>query len=232
ALQSEPLPPFFELEAIHKNGTRIPLEVSARFLYAGERAVSIVCVLRDITLKKKLEQQRNDFLAMLTHDIKNPVSVVLGYTELLLEDAGRLQQTEQKKMLLRLRSNALTVHSLVTNYLDLSKIESGHLTLARQPLGINTVLRAVVQQYEAEANRHGLTVQLDCREDVPAVNGDPLALERVCANLLHNAVKFTPKGGRIIVRSGYDGRDVFLSITDTGPGISSEEVSSLFEKYQ
>jgi signal transduction histidine kinase len=97
---------------------------------------------------------------------------------------------------------------------------------------MNAVVRSVVQQYEAEADRQQVTVHVCLPDDVPAIDGDHFALERVFANLLHNALKFTPGGGRITVDSGYDGSDVWVSITDTGPGIPPEELSSLFEKYQ
>ncbi len=227
-LRGEPLPALFELEGVDKSGKLIPLEVSTSILGESERPVGMVCVLRDISLKKKLERQRADFLAMLTHDIKNPVHVILGYAELLLED---INDTEQRTLLQRLRSNALTLHSLVTNYLDLSKIESGHLTLAREPLAINSLLRQVVQQYEGEAIRQDITLSLQLQDDLPPLDADPLALERVFANLLNNALKFTPQQGQVTVRSSLRANAIVATIEDSGPGLPQEEIDALFEKY-
>jgi PAS domain S-box-containing protein len=229
AWRGESLPALFEMEGVHKDGRRIPLEASASFLYEGDKPVGLVSVLRDISPKKELERQRADFLAMLTHDIKNPMHVILGCSELLSEEA---LTEEQHTLLRRLRGNALTVHSLVTNYLDLSKIESGHLTLRPQPLLINTLLRQVSQRYEAEAERRVLALHLQLQDNLPPVEGDPLALERVFANLLHNAIKFTPRFGQITIHSAQRDNSVVVRITDSGPGIAPEELASLFEKYR
>lgn len=229
ALQGESLLALVEVVGVHKNGKRIPLEASASFLYEHGKPVGQVGVLRDITLKKELEQQRADFLAMLTHDIKNPIHVILGCTELLLEE--RLDSGQQN-LLRRLRGNALTVHSLVTNYLEFSKIESGHLSLLWQPVAINSLLRDVGQQYETEAARRSLTLQFELQEELPVIQGDPLALERVFANLLHNALKFTPKFGRISIRSALHGEVLAVMIADSGPGIAHKDLLSLFERYR
>jgi PAS domain S-box-containing protein len=229
ALQGEPLPALFELQGQHKNGALIPLEVSASFLYEDGRRTGLVGVLRDVSLKKELEQQRADFLAMLTHDIKNPMNAILGCAELLL---GEEVNGEQRKLLQRLRGNALTVHSLVTNYLDLSKVESGHLALVRQPLGINSLLHHVEQQYASEASRRNVTLLMHLQGELPLVDGDSLALERVFANLLHNALKFTPQSGQIIIRSFAQPDAVVVMIADSGPGIAHDDIASLFEKYR
>jgi len=214
---------------VHKNGKHIPLEASASFLYEGNKPIGIVTVLRDISLKKELERQRADFLAMLTHDIKNPMHVILGSAELLAEEA----LGEGQHVLLQcLRSNALTVHSLVTNYLDLSKIESGHLLLRRQAVMLNALLRQVGQQYEAAALRQNIELCFSLQEDLPPFTGDPLALERVFANLLHNAIKFTPKFGRITIHSALEDSSLMVRIIDSGPGIAPEELDLLFEKYR
>jgi PAS domain S-box-containing protein len=229
ALRGESLPALFEMQGMHKNGKLIPLEVSASFLYEEGRAVGLVGVLRDVSLKKELERQRADFLAMLTHDIKNPMHVILGCAELLLED---VVDSGQRQLLQRLRGNALTVHSLVTNYLDFSKVESGHLTLVRQPTGINTLLRNIEQQYAGEALRRDITLRLHLQDELPLVDGDSLALERVFANLLHNALKFTPRFGHITICSASQAGAVAVTIADSGPGIAHEELASLFDKYR
>jgi signal transduction histidine kinase len=121
---------------------------------------------------------------------------------------------------------------LVTNYLDFSKVESGHLTLVRQPTGINTLLRNIEQQYAGEALRRDITLRLHLQDELPLVDGDSLALERVFANLLHNALKFTPRFGHITICSASQAGAVAVTIADSGPGIAHEELASLFDKYR
>jgi PAS domain S-box-containing protein len=232
ALRREPLPALFELDVLRPDGSLVPIEAKARFLRVAGTPVGLVCVFRDAREKKALERQRAEFLAMLTHDIKNPLGVILGYCDMLLDPAEERPSPEQTTLLQRLRSNALTIHALITNYLDLSKLEAGHLTLAKQPLVFNELLRQVGQQYEAEAQRRGLRLQLCLQDELPSIEGDPLALARVVANLLHNALKFTPAAGQITVSSAYRDGEVVVAVADTGPGIAPTELPRLFEKYR
>jgi two-component system phosphate regulon sensor histidine kinase PhoR len=232
ALRREPLPSLFELDVLRPDGSLVPVEAKARFLRAAGTPVGLVCIFRDAREKKALERQRAEFLAMLTHDIKNPLGVIVGYCDMLLDPTAGRSAPAQTTLLQRLRSNALTIHSLITNYLNLSKIEAGHLTLAKQPLVLNELLRQVGQQYEAEAQRRGLRLQLCLQEELPPIEGDPLALARVVANLLHNALKFTPESGQITVSSAYRDGEVVAAVANTGLGIAPTELPRLFEKYR
>jgi signal transduction histidine kinase len=168
---------------------------------------------------------------MLSHDIRNPLGVILGYVDLLLETVQE-DAHEERGMLERLKRSALIVHSLVINYLTCSQLEAGQITLAKRPTPINQVLRLVGQQHEAEARRRHLTLEVYGGEQLPPVEADPLALERVFANLLHNALKFTPELGRVTVRAERQDAVVVVTIADTGPGIAPEELPLLFEKYR
>jgi PAS domain S-box-containing protein len=229
----EEVPAVFELELVHKNGGVVPVEVRARFIRDAEgNLIGIQTVHRDISARKMLEQQRADFLAMLTHDIRNPLSVILGYTEMLRETARERQTHGEEDILSRIEISALTVHSLVTNYLDLSKIEAGQLSLAKQPVAINDVLSRVGRQYERESRRQRLTLELRLQEKLPFIEGDPAALERVFANLVHNGIKFTPQQGRVTITSARQNGEVMAAVSDTGPGIAAAEIPELFEKYR
>jgi signal transduction histidine kinase len=181
---------------------------------------------------QELERERADFLAMLTHDIKNPLGVILGCTEILMEEAQERASSEEFHFLERLQSNAMLVHSLVANYLDYSRSESGHLTLNKRLLDLGTLLLRTVQRYEAEARRRVLALNLKLAQDLPPVEGDPLALERIFANLLHNALKFTPEHGHVEINMAEATGGIAVSILDTGYGIAAEEIPLLFQRYR
>jgi signal transduction histidine kinase len=189
--------------------------------------------LRYAVERKRTEQamarQRADFLAMLTHDIKNPLSVILGYTDLLIEDVNEGNIQDLSDILERLKSNALTVHSLVTNYLDLSMIEAGHVSLSKRITNVNDVLRKIGQQYDAEARLRHLRFEFALQQDLPPIEGDIIALERVFANLVYNALKFTPASGRITLSSEVRNGMVVASVADNGPGIAQTQIPRLFE---
>jgi signal transduction histidine kinase len=187
---------------------------------------------RDILARKELDQQRADFLAMLTHDIRNPLGVILGYTEMLLEDAHDRGDASNEHFLERLKSNALMIHALVTNYLDLSQIEAGQLKLSPRPIPLNPLLDRIRQQYEPEARRQHILLRGRLQKGLPLVYGDALALERVFTNLLNNALKFTPEMGQVTISSSRHGAEVVVKVSDTGLGMASEEIPTLFQKYR
>jgi len=202
-----------------------------RALWEDGYAVRMVGSMTDISAWKQAEEQRADFLAMLTHDIKNPLTVVLGYVDILLDEQDSLLTGEGAELLGRVKSNALTVHSLVTNYLDLSKIEAGHWDIPTQPVSVEQILHKIGQQYTAEAQVRRLHFSVEQPEHLPLVNGNVLALERVFTNLLYNALKFTPEGGNVTLRSVEVSGGVKIEVEDTGPGMTREEIPFLFERY-
>ncbi|MBI3796918.1 MAG: PAS domain S-box protein, partial [Deltaproteobacteria bacterium] len=147
----EEIPSVFELELVHKDGSVVPVEVRARFIRDAQgNFTGFQTIHRDITARKALERQRADFLAMLTHDIRNPLGVILGYTEMLRDSARERAAKRDDGLRDRIEVSAFTVHSLVTNYLERSRIEAGQLTLVQESLAINDILSRVGKQYESE----------------------------------------------------------------------------------
>ncbi|HXG19717.1 MAG TPA: PAS domain-containing sensor histidine kinase [Methylomirabilota bacterium] len=216
-----------------KNGEVFYSYLSASPMRSAEGALlGFMGISRDISDRKQLEQQRAEFLAMLTHDIKKPLGAILACTEIVLEGVKAHHLTEEEELLERLRSSVTTIDSLVSNYLDFSRIEAGSLALVRMPLQVDRVLQRVRQQYEAEARRRNLRLEVVTTPEALEVAGDLLALERVFANLVHNALKFTPAGGAIRVQAAPRQGYAVITVKDTGPGVAPEERTFLFEKYR
>jgi PAS domain S-box-containing protein len=222
-----------ELDAVRKDGTTVPIEIRDDALYHEQGELAGVMVMaRDVTVRKELERRRTEFLAMLSHDIKNPLSVLIGYADYLQQEANEHGIVKSVEVLPRIKSSALTILSMVNNYLDLSRIEDQQLIVAHEPLGINDLLRRIGHQYEGEARHRKIRFELFLEAQLPLVAGDPVALDRVFTNLVYNALKFTPSDGRVTVRSVRRSDEVVVAITDSGPGISQEEIPLLFEKYR
>jgi PAS domain S-box-containing protein len=225
----------WETDVIRKDGVCIPVEVCIGVLPGKVGQFQHVhVVLRDISQKKNVERQRADFLEMLAHDIRSPLSVVLGYADLLLSEAkSRASSHEETDMLLSLRSGAFSLSTLVMNYLDLAKIESRPVVVAKGPVALHELLSRVRKQYEQEAQRRQVSLEFSLPDELPMVRGDTMALERVVTNLLHNALKFTPKKGKVTIGAFVRHNDeVVLSVTDTGAGMTAEEIAVVFEKYR
>lgn len=181
--------------------------------------------------KHRTERQRRDFLAMLSHDIRNPLAVILSYSDIVSEEVQGGDLVQAGELLTRLRSTALSVHRLVTNYLDVCRIDAGSLTTRGAPFEVNAVLRQLLDQYRVEAERRDIALTATLDADLPLVAGDPIACDRVVTNLLYNALKFTPPAGRITIGSCARATDVVITVTDTGPGIPPGRLPQLFERF-
>ncbi len=242
----------FEAEIIHKDGRIIPVEARTRAIRDRKGIpVGFQGIYRDISAKKALDRQRGDFLAMLAHDVKNPLAAILGYVDLLQHEVTTPSSSPEGEFVQRIRENAQTTLSLITNYLDLARVEAGAFVLQKSLFPIDMILQRVVQQYAGVAQRHHVTITLDIVEKLPSLTADGMALERVFSNLVRNALKFTPETGHITVRAHrrakhgeasddrrtplpYHVHDegVVVEVIDTGPGIAPGDIPFLFQKYR
>ena len=218
-----------EATYVTRTGQEIDVEVAKRRIqFEGKPA--ILSVAHDVTAQHELGRQRANFLAMVTHDIKNPLAVILGFASMLSE-IGELSP-EQQDIVMRMQASADTVLSLVANYLNLTKIEAGSLALSRRPLALNQLLQSIGDQYGGEAQRQGIAFEQDLAPDLPTIEADELALERAFSNLVHNAVKFTPANGRVTIRSAQKDGQIVVQVQDSGCGISPEDLPSIFQPYR
>ena len=177
------------------------------------------------------EHQRAEQFAMFAHDIKNPLSIIVGYAEMLIERARERGDREDERLLQRLQSHSQTVRTLVANYLDYTREEAGQLVLHRRRIALDELLRRSVEQYLPEAQASGISLELALQDELPSVNVDPVALERIVTNLIHNALKFSSASEQVIVRSFRQSGHVVIAVADTGPGIATEELPTIFDKY-
>lgn len=184
---------------------------------------------RDVTERRQVEAMKADFLAMISHDMKNPVSIIVGYTEILLNDYN--VDSACREMLVSIDSSARGLLHLIMNFLDLSKIEAGALRLHRVETDINEVLHQVVRYQEPLARVKRIAMIEDLRP-VPALRVDRVQMDRVFVNLIGNAIKYTPPAGRVQVQTTSYNGTVEVRIKDTGPGIPAEQQPQLFGKYQ
>lgn len=181
--------------------------------------------------KHTMERRRLEFLSMLSHDIRNPLGVLLGYAEMLDEALHSRDMTEVELLLQRLSTTAHSVYALVTNYLDFSRLKAGQLSLLREPVQLDALVLRLVRQYETDTQRRRLNIKVEAHPRPLTISADSLALERIIANLLSNAVKFTPEEGHITIRIAEEAREVVITVSDTGSGIAAEELPHLFDKY-
>jgi signal transduction histidine kinase len=179
------------------------------------------------------ERVKMDLVAALAHDIKSPLGIIIGYAERLTDQLSADRADADKvEALGRIHDNAQRIVNLVTGFLEASKAEAGKLEIAHRPVAINPLLEQVARQLEPDIRKKSLDLELRLEDRLPDLTGDSAQLERVFWNLLGNAIKFTPSGGKVTVRSSRQDRSVAVSIRDSGIGIKPEDLPLLFTQFR
>ncbi len=183
---------------------------------------------------------REELISMITHDIKIPLSSIIGYASLIFDKTTGHVNPRAKEFVQTIHSNALKILSLIDNFLTSCKIEGGKLRLFIRPVQVNFIVEDLVCVFQADAERKSLSVTTDLAENLPSVLGDENLLFRAISNVVGNAYKFTPVGGSVSIHtrlmsgneSPIEGNSVLIAVSNSGPGIPPEELATIFEKYR
>ncbi len=211
------------------NGRSLRLKLAPLRANGGEIDGAVV-LLQDITKEQQLEQMRRDFISDISHELRTPLSFLQGYTEALIEG---LAQTEAERMeyLGSILDEIYRLRRLVLELLDLAQLESGQLSMARDPLSLTGLIRRVYQKLEPLARDGGQHFSLVLPEEEISVLGDKDRLEQVLLNLLSNALRFTPERGKISLLAEVEEDYVRVKVVDTGVGIPEEDLPYIWERF-
>jgi len=176
-----------------------------------------------------LEENRREFIANVSHEIRTPITSIRGFVEGILD--GTIPEDKREKYLTIIRDEVERINRLVNDLLDLSKIESGEFKLVFKKININELIRRCLIKLEGFIEKKGLDIEANFEHTDVFVLADQDAIERVLINLIHNAIKFTPEGGRIEVGS-YTRKDkVIVYIRDNGVGMSEDDVKKIWDRF-
>jgi len=241
-----------------KNGEFTPMDVSARLI--GDDLIQLM--IRDMSERKRIEEElrksrdmaeeasraKGEFVARVSHELRNPLSGILGMTELVLknaenaenaengESAGSAGNAEQREYLGMIRDAALSLLTIINDLLDFSKMEAGRLDLRPVDFDLRETLEKIVKSFGVRAAAKNLELRLRIADNVPdLVRGDPARLAQVARNFLDNAVKFTDEGSvsldvKRVERPG-DAIKLLFQVRDTGSGIAGEDLPKLFQSF-
>jgi signal transduction histidine kinase len=178
---------------------------------------------------RRLERLRDDLIHMVVHDLRQPLTVIRGFLDILeFHDAQKLSAGTQALAKIARRS-AEDLLTMIGSILDVSKMETGEMKLQREPCDLDTLIRAVLTTTQPLPDNR--TVTLDSPESPLAVTADVSLIRRVLQNLLSNALRYTPAGDDVRIVVTPSGSDVRVAVTDTGPGIAPEYHQHIFEKF-
>ncbi|MGA3116470.1 MAG: PAS domain S-box protein [Syntrophobacteraceae bacterium] len=252
-LQAEILPVLFthgdwtgEMDVLTRDGRQIPALVNLFLIRddAGQPKY-IAEIITDMTHQKEAEleilrakdlaesadRMKSAFLASMSHELRTPLNSIIGFTGILLQGLAGPLNEEQKKQMGMIQKSARHLLQLINDVLDISKIEAGQLTLSIEQYDLCESLKSVLQIIRPMAEKKGLKLTVDIDSAVCNMVSDRRRVEQILINLVNNAIKFTDYG-EVRIKSSVDEMRLITSITDTGIGISAQNITTLFETFR
>ena len=173
---------------------------------------------------------KGDFLATMSHELRTPLNSILGFSEVLLSGPGL--NDKQNRWIHNIQSSGEQLLNLINDILDLAKIEAGKMQLRIEDFSIRDVFEVMLTMFRQRAEKKNIELREQVIGDVPLLRQDPGKIQQILANLLSNAITFTPEGGRILFSAEASGGMLTLIVADTGVGIAPEEQELVFEKFR
>ena len=197
---------------------------------------NLVNLQRELTRKnielERLNELKNKFLGMASHDLRNPIGVILGYSDYLLEDLDNKLSEDQIKMLNTIQHSSEFMLNLLENLLDIAAIESGKLLLVLQKTNIQKLVTKNANLNGVIAAKKNINIQVETSVPIPEVKIDVNKIEQVMNNLISNAIKYSMPGTFIQVNISIDDGLIIVAVTDQGQGIPTDEMDKLFKPFQ
>lgn len=240
--QSEPLPPEMEHMLDHvlsfEEEIEEELEIDGAYygitfspLYSGESIRGAVAVLHNMTEQHRLEKLREDFIANVSHELRTPIAMLQGYSEAILDDVGATEE-ERREMTKIIYEESQRMGRLVTDLLNLARLESGHMRLYKDIVQINGIIERMTMKFSQVAKEKGIHLSFATDlDDWAATELDEDRIEQVMTNLIDNAMRHTPEKGQVIVHVEQERGFAKISVNDTGVGIPPEDLDYVFERF-
>lgn len=184
--------------------------------------------MQDVTNLKMMDRIKSDFIHTVSHDLRSPLTAILGYVE-LLERIGPLND-QQREFVRRVQFSVHSITALVNDLLDLGRIEAG-FDASRDEVSLQTVLHYTLDTFQNQAQEKRITLSVHVAAGLPVLRGNPIRLRQLMDNLVGNAIKYTPQGGSVWVTLRVEDGQVILQVTDSGAGIPLADQPHIFEKF-
>jgi PAS domain S-box-containing protein len=228
----------YETVRVRKDGSKIEISLTVSPIRTADgQIIGASKIARDITERKRLVREleeanrlKDEFLATLSHELRTPLNAIMGYGRMLR--SGSLAEELRARALELIDRNAHSLARLVSDVLDVSRIVSGKMRLSLKPCDVTSVVAAAIEVVRPTLDVKRIELDFATEPGPTSILGDPDRLQQVFWNLLTNAAKFTPDGGRISVRVSRTSRHARIRITDTGTGIDAALLPHVFERFR
>lgn len=185
-------------------------------------------VLRDVTYLKEMDRVKSEFVATVAHDLRSPLTAILGYVG-LLDKFGPVNE-QQAEYIRQIRASVLSISALLSDLLELGNIESG-LDAHKEPIQIGPLVQRVADDFRFQANTRRVALNAHVGPNLPPVWGNPTRLRQMMSNLVENAIKYTPDNGQVTVTAAAEEGFVVITVTDTGIGIPAVDQPFIFDRF-
>jgi two-component system NtrC family sensor kinase len=190
--------------------------------------VGLVVTMQDITYLKEIDRVKSEFVSTVSHDLRSPLTAILGYVE-LLDRVGPVN-SQQSDFIRRIRMSVNNITALINDLLDLGRIEAG-FDVRNEVTYFNAIIGYAIEGMRSQINEKNQVLIVDVSDDLPPVLGNPIRLRQMVNNLLGNAVKYTPAGGEIRLNALAEGDQIIFRVADNGPGIPAMDQPYIFDKF-
>jgi signal transduction histidine kinase len=214
------------------NQNRMHLQaLSAPFWGPDHQVLGTVTVFHDISSFKELDEMKNDFVRMVSHELRSPLAAIRQQHTVILDGLAGELQPKQVEMLSRAQARIQGLLDLINDLLDLSRMEAGRGQLEQVPLQLGKVLQEVVELLQARAEDQQVRLLLELPAPLPLILADRRSMEEVFINLVSNAVNYSPDGGQVTISGMSHGDYLEVAVRDNGIGIEPEEIGKIFDKF-
>lgn len=196
------------------------------------KTIGMVAVLSDVTRQRELEQMKSEFVSNVTHELRTPIVTVKQALATISKLASGKMGEQESKLMDIAKRNIENLGVLVNDLLDMSKIEAGKLEIKKTPTDVKTLVTDNISMFTPWANSKEIHLEDSCVDGLPQIMVDPTRIGQVLGNLISNAIKYTPQGGKITVCARLSNNHIEISVTDTGIGIEQCDLGKIFDKFQ
>jgi two-component system phosphate regulon sensor histidine kinase PhoR len=190
-----------------------------------------VTLIHDMTQLSAIDKVKSNFLAMVSHQLKSPLSSTLLQTSILLDGmVGELNE-KQKDLLQKIKAKTKGMTDLINDILDVCYIEEGGYVTQIESLNISEILERTIEVVQPQAQDKGITLQTTVEDHLLLIHGNKSSMEAMCINLIMNAIKYTPSGGQVSIDLSKNGQCLQLKVSDTGIGIEEKDIPNIFNKF-
>ena len=188
-------------------------------------------VRETVELRREKEIMRDNFISMVSHELRSPLNAVQQNLMVITAGLGGQVSDRARERLITMQSRIKSLISLVNDWLNLARIESGEIVSDRTPVNLSGVVAEALDTLKPLADQAGVLLSLEVADDLPEINGSAQALQMLFTNLVHNGIKYNRKGGTVSVELRAEGHDVTVRVSDTGVGIPAEKIPLIFEQF-